>query len=852
MAHPEGHPLQAFRPEDIAAMTEILSTERDALDALQQRINGLFIDAHPLSEEILQGLRAVSGQLDRFFSVSPERMSQLERDIQVYQEKIRELESFPHMKEQHARLLEKRRNELSQSHASTQVADAGQATSETSAILERLGAKRTDQKKKATSHYQVALVEERRFHQRNNEEDVYHTARRFLEFLTQPPYRRRGAVTFQEDGIRNPDALIERFIREAQEDVDQQLHELRLLLEAKEQEYKDLLDTTNGTLDTKNLVTSLLIAGETLETLPALNHSLHEILSTSRACRQSIAEVLANLQHSIPTLSTLGKPDLANVPEVRSLQEKLEEMKQSLAAQRAANHQMQQRFVAQQTQERETISSLDSLLREQVAASKVFKAKIIPELEQLQRETLMGKTVAEQTLSEVQAQRSRAERAEAIARTLENRVEEFKKIATSNIAASKLQADRQGKELGSRVENAESSLQKVRFELDQERVKNQEAHAIQESLKAELDKIRAQVRTLETQKADAEQRAEKAEVQIKERQKSSDAEIGRVMVEHSRMEEELSSKLRRGQETVFQLTAALERKDQELISFEDHFEELSAELIHFKKLSGNSDRKHNEKAQKVAELSQQVSQMTDERAALKQAIERLQMELHQLREAYIAEKNGRVDAEGRATSLASRLEKIEMELEAIYTCTIRKRLLSLVELGRSLDLSVEDFQKLLSATLPESVLETLSSHINSQNRKIPFLNNPYGVLQQIVDESALSKGFRETSHVFRKGNDVERQLEIAFCAISRIRTPRGGSFELTKYDINDKALEYLEDQLSPDCFQELLRKIQKTGRFNNEIHMHWSLKRIDDLRTFLPRVILSDVENLFQPLLKRV
>jgi hypothetical protein len=343
---------------------------------------------------------------------------------------------------------------------------------------------------------------------------------------------------------------------------------------------------------------------------------------------------------------------------------------------------------------------------------------------------------------------------------------------------------------------------------------------------SELESYRDQVLVLQGEKDQADAKRMEAEQLLKDAGVEDDS-IGYAKPPVS------PSRAERKKDLLHRLNDALRTKSEEVNSLKSNLLNLSE--VH--------ERERDQMDRQVAEKEKEIESLKRHMEAFKVGLSRSKEELRDVQRAYIGEKELRIKVEERTVVLAHSLEQAEMGLESHFNSTIRSKILTLMELGKDLNLSTEDFEKLLSAVLPINILKDLSDNIHSKHLVFGFGRNPYEILEEVINDPSLSQRYRKTTLSFRAGLNIQKQLEVALKAFSKIRKPTGSSYNLQKYDINDRALEHLQENLSERDFTDVLKKAGKISHFDNTFHMDRFLHMTEDFASFLPRAILSEVEN---------
>ncbi|MGE3278342.1 MAG: hypothetical protein AB7J40_00845 [Candidatus Altimarinota bacterium] len=288
---------------------------------------------------------------------------------------------------------------------------------------------------------------------------------------------------------------------------------------------------------------------------------------------------------------------------------------------------------------------------------------------------------------------------------------------------------------------------------------------------------------------------------------------------------------------ITQLQSDLTRLRNDLSSAEKARETLSQELI--------------QSQGRVQGLEKGIVVQRESEVRLRKRLETLQRELAEVRGALVEEKGAKGNVEKRASHLASNLELIEAQMEHVLSTTLRRKIISLANLGHALQLKKTVFFKLLSAVLTPEVLKDFATWVQLKKYAQRLEQDAYAVFLEFGENPQLSEKTSRSLCFSLEGSLIEDQLEVALRSFHHIRSPRQGTFDLTAYDINEDAIRFLEERFSKDDFKQLVEKIIRLRCGIEHQGQFWILSRIQNFREVIPRAILQGVEDSLSPLLRQ-
>lgn len=581
------------------------------------------------------------------------------------------------------------------------------------------------------------------------EQDIYHSTRRVLEFVTNPRFRTRTPlIEVTPELIKKTDyEMILALAREAREDLVRRLESFRAKICAKEKLHAQLREMFAKPDSTASKFF--------LEQIAKKLDQISALLISPKAIPAALTRVAAQVRSETQRLYEHDRQnDL----------KRLERLKTEKAGLSAMVAHTKAEANLQKFADKKRINELEGLLAGQVEASKLFREKVVLEI---------GKIQSEATQKNNQT------------------------VATQAEARSK---------------------------------------------DAEITKLRVRMEALEVERDAANARATASEEIVQANQVSAGSVLVQLSAEHDKERQEDQIKLRNAEALLKELNQKFQKKNDELVFVREQIELLEKENSErMKRLEKSNEQVINGKDVGIRKLRDAEMRLQKEVQVLTSEVSRLSDLLRLVNEA-------RSTAEQRAASLASRLERLELEFEKAVAISVQKKLLSLISLGKSLQLSQPDFFRLLSAIMPETVILKIARYVSSPGK---LLTAPFEVMEEILSNNVLEAYFVETKMSFLEGRELEEKLETLLLSFAKIHPPKGGAFDLTRMDINDDAIEYLREHLSAGAFEDLMEKILQEfpGIFNNMIHLEWSLKRIENFRTVVSHAILADVEDKLSPLL---
>jgi len=537
------------------------------------------------------------------------------------------------------------------------------------------------------------------------EEDVYHSTRRALEFVTNPRFRRREPkIEVTPELIEAADDdLIQKLAQEAREDLQERLEVVRNKLQAKKSEYSQW-ESTLSKNKPSFLDQTLEALGKKLEQVlgwlsdpqEMANHDEEQIAQAIKPYRDRVTLLVQHVQTleqaSQGAQQALETTQVENAELHHQLQQgsaerdqlrtELQRLVRALGAQQAATEQAIRAAEHQKKDAEKRIEELESMLEHQVRASRDFKNRVSEDTTRLSRQ-LEGEQEETERVRKQAALLQEEVEALRIFISRDQRTSAEQRVATQAATSRAEKAERDAEQARAEVRKLQAHLQHV---LERTFAAEQDAAQSRE----EIQKLLFQLREATARTSAAEERSEGSEkdlqqarrqvqglAQVLEVQRGRLRQLERKSQATSQELEDQSAFVRRIREFL-PLFLRLNVQQQRMLLAEsgfflDMFEYLS-------RLSAEQDDRHQREQQKSHQwqersesLQSALQEEYQKRQAAEQLIQQLRSQVTELerriatlvgnQQAAVKQQRIRsAEAQAHAEALQNRAETAETQL----------------------------------------------------------------------------------------------------------------------------------------------------------------------------------------------
>lgn len=279
----------------VQALREILQKKDNEVN-FEEVLDELHVHSQSLQELAQEG---VNPRLIEAFSAQETLLQEVNAVLeQQTQDNGHKRVQFHRKKAEFAGILERKKRELEDV---LRAENALTTESKPSEVSQRFKRKKKNEDEAKKSPLLSSLQRQREKTRKDLKGDVFHSTRRYLQFLVSPEYRTRSQVAITDVMINDPDEWIQQFAREAEEDLNMRKEQLEELAQKKSEELqnvmkaqKNMATQTPSSTDSGNLVakaaekTAILV--KTLQAQENADEETHRILQLVQEVSQQIQQ----------------------------------------------------------------------------------------------------------------------------------------------------------------------------------------------------------------------------------------------------------------------------------------------------------------------------------------------------------------------------------------------------------------------------------------------------------------------------------------------------------------------------------------------------------------------------------